>query len=94
VPVYPFSAMAGRSVMNALLPSARPRGAFWVGVFMVLAGFVLVTCPLMLGVALVIAQGVQQPTQLALGAIGVSGFFVLVLLLPGVALIFRGRARR
>ena len=93
-PAYPYSPLAGRSVVQALAPHSTPTRAFWTGLFMVLAGLVLVACPLLLGAALVVAQGAQGSTQLAVGALGLSSCFALVILLPGIALIMVGRARR
>jgi hypothetical protein len=60
---------------------------------MILAGLVLVTCPLLIGLALAVAPSSQEPAQLALDALGLSGCFALLLVLPGVALVFAGRAR-
>jgi hypothetical protein len=90
---YPVPAIAGRSVIKALVPASRPTTLFWTGLFMVLAGLVLVLCPLLVGAALAVAQGVQGPSQMALGAVGLSACFTVVLLLPGVALMVAGRAR-
>jgi hypothetical protein len=93
-PVYPYSRMAGVSVIRALVPPRVAGRGFWVGLYMLLLGLFLVVCPLVVSLALAVDQGGNEGTQLVLGALGVSGCSTLLLLVPGAALVVAGRPRR
>jgi len=93
-PAYPYSRMAGVSVIRALVPPHVARRGFWIGLYMLLLGLFLVACPLLVSLALAVDQGGNEGTQLVLGALGVSGCSTLLLLVPGAALVAAGRPKR
>ena len=91
---YPYPAMAGRSVIKAMMPASQPTRVFWVGLFMLLAGLFLVACPSALGLALAVGQSDEGQNQFVVDAVSVSACSTLFLLLPGVGMLVAGRPRR
>jgi hypothetical protein len=90
---YPYSRLAGQSVVKALAPAAPAKGPFWVGLALFLGGFGLSACQILLGLALdVSADGAQSPLGIG-GALAVSGCLMFFVSLVGATLIAAGRPR-
>jgi hypothetical protein len=91
--LYPYSRLAGHSVVKALSPSAPAKGHFWVGLALFLGGFGLAACQVLLGLALDLsADGAGSPLGIS-AALAVSGCLMFVVSLVGATLIALGRPR-
>ncbi|HET9494327.1 MAG TPA: zinc ribbon domain-containing protein [Chloroflexia bacterium] len=78
---------AGASVVRHLLPARMPKGSFWAGLSLVIAGAVFGFCTAATSLALLLGSGA------GLEGLLVSACGLAVLVVPGIALLLAGRPR-
>ena len=78
----------------ALTPRRPATWAFWVGLVMSVGSLVFAICPLLLAMALALDPQSEDPAGFVGGGLLISGCVVVVLLVPGIILVFVGRPRR
>ncbi len=92
--VYPYSPLAGRSVLGGLSGVRPASGAFWAGVCLIALDIILCPCATAISLFAASESGAEDPATGWLQALSFASCLFIAGLSFGALLVFVGRPRR